>query len=183
LFHNIYDLPVQRWDEQTNIAVIEESRHSFPSLLYEQKPLLYLSYFFKVNRTEYYAKLTNIRTRGEWENWIRFFLTGVIETSEIACALSIEVHELHKKDLSKIETELSASAKPVFDLFCRHPIMDMAQLKKFMPGKPIPTLQRALNNLLKIGVLKETSGLKRNRRYVYKAYLALLTRDTTTRIG
>ncbi len=148
-----------------------------------QKPLLYLSYFFKVNRTEYYAKLTNIRTRGEWENWIRFFLTGVIETAQIACELSIEVHELHKQDLSKIEAELPASSKPIFDLFCRHPIMDMAQLKKLMPKKPVPTLQRALNNLLKMGIIKESSGLKRNRRYVYHAYLTLLTRDTTTRIG
>jgi Fic family protein len=46
------------------------------------KPLLYLSYFFKTNRTEYHARLNNVRMKGEWEAWVMFFLRGVEETSE-----------------------------------------------------------------------------------------------------
>ncbi len=149
-----------------------------------QKPLLYLSYYFKVNRTEYYAKLTNIRTKGDWENWIQFFLTGVIETAQIASELAIDIHELHERDVSKIRSAKAASSTiQVFEIFCRHPVLGMTQLKKFIPQKPAPTLQRALNKLQEVGILIETSGWKRNRQYTYKNYLHLLTKDTITRIG
>lgn len=149
-----------------------------------QKPLLYLSYFFKVNRTEYYAKLTNIRTKGAWEEWIRFFLEGVTQSAQLACELAVDVHELHKRDRLKIQkTQSSALTIQVFDVFCRHPVLSMAQLKKFMQNKPAPTLQRALNKLQEEGILKETSGWKRNRQYAYQKYLHILTRDTTTQIG
>lgn len=149
-----------------------------------EKPLLYLSYFFKANRTEYYAKLAGIRLKGDWEGWIRFFLKGVTETAQIANSMAFEIHDMHKKDLEKIRNaKPTLLTIPVFQFLCRHPIVSIPDLRKMKGKPPVPTLQRAVDKLCDLGIVKEVSQQKRNRRYVYKEYLSLLRRDTVTRMG
>jgi len=60
-----------------------------------EKPLLYISYHFKAHRTEYYARLMDVRLRGDWESWIKFFLRGVEESAEMAVQAATEIHQLH----------------------------------------------------------------------------------------
>ncbi|RYZ82060.1 MAG: hypothetical protein EOP04_22800 [Proteobacteria bacterium] len=60
--------------------------------------MLYLSYFFKAHRTEYYARLTDVRMKGDWEGWIKFFLRGVSETAEMASLTAKDIHFLHLND-------------------------------------------------------------------------------------
>jgi Fic family protein len=144
------------------------------------KPLLYLSYFFKAHRTEYYAKLMDIRLRGDWEAWIKFFLRGVQESAEIAATSATEIHNLHLRDKKKLQSSSPTSTVLlVYDLFCREPILTNAILMSRIKSTK-PTIQKALDDLLTLGLITETSGKKRGRRYAYKEYLDLITRDTIT---
>jgi len=147
------------------------------------KPLLYLSYFFKANRTEYYAKLMDVRIRGDWEAWIKFFLRGVHESAEIAATAATEIHRLHAKDRKTLqESSPTATCLHVYDHFCREPILTNAILMTRLKSTK-PTVQKALKALLDLGLVTEISGKKRGRRYSYKEYLEILTRDTTTKAG
>ena len=147
------------------------------------KPLLYISYSLKAHRTEYYARLMDVRLIGDWESWVKFFLRAVKESSEIAAQAAMEIFQLHKK-----HRELLLGGNPskstilVYEYFCRVPILSNGLLVKKLKSTK-PTIQNALDSLEGLGLIFEASGKKRGRRYVYKEYLDILTRDTVTRIG
>ncbi len=147
------------------------------------KPLLYLSYYLKIHRSEYYAKMMDVRLKGNWEAWVKFFLRGLCESATTANQTALDAYHLQQRDRSKLEqTKILPYAKQVFEEFCRNPILNNATLvKKHNASKP--KVQRALDALIKVGMLQETSGKARNRVYAYRAYLDILTRDTATPIG
>ncbi len=148
-----------------------------------EKPLLYLSYFFKANRTEYYNRLMGVRVKGEWEEWVKFFLRGVVETAEMANITAIEIHKLHSSHLKVIQkTKGTHLLGRVFHQFCLYPIQTMSELKKNLSDSTVPAIQRALNRLIETEILKEVTGQQRHRRYAYSQYLAILTRDTVSKI-
>lgn len=147
------------------------------------KPLLYISYYFKAHRTEYYARLMDIRLRGDWESWIKFFLRAVHESAEMGTQSATEIYKLMKADRSRVQAEnVSPATLQVYDHFCREPILSNSILVTRLKSSK-PTIQRALDYLQKLGIIREVSGKQRHRRYAYQAYLEILTRDTTTRIG
>lgn len=147
------------------------------------KPLLYLSYFFKSNRTEYYARLMEVRTHGNWEGWLKFFLRGVKEGSEMAAGAATEIYKLHTMDRKNLQkSSLSARCMLAFDQFCHEPILTNARLMDRLKSTK-PTTQKILDQLVKLKIIHEVSGKKRGRRYAYKNYLEILTRDTITKIG
>lgn len=145
-----------------------------------EKPLLYLSYYFKANRTEYYSKLMNIRLKGDWEAWVKFFLRGISESAEMANSAATEIYKLHTRDRQAvIDMKVSPFAPTVFEEFCREPIMTVNSLKAKIPNSTAPKIQRALNGLVEKGILRELTGKKKNRLYAYAEYMNILTRDTT----
>ncbi len=144
-----------------------------------EKPLIYLSYFFKENRTEYYKKLTNIREKGEWEEWIKFFLLGIVETSNMSRQAAKDIHDLHTSDRLRLLSE-PQSVQLVFEAFCKFPIMTIPELVKTIPNSNQNTLNRATRALILLNILKETTKQKRNRKFVYQNYFDTLTRDTQT---
>jgi Fic family protein len=147
------------------------------------KPLLYISYYFKAHRTEYYARLMDIRLRGDWEAWIKFFLRAVYESAEMGTQSATEIHKLMTADRAKIQVEnVSPTTLQIYTQFCREPILTNSILVTRLESSK-PTVQRALEYLQKFGIIMEVSGKQRRRRYAYQAYLDILTRDTTTRIG
>jgi Fic family protein len=147
------------------------------------KPLLYLSYFFKANRTEYYAKLMDVRLHSDWEAWIKFFLRGVKESAEMAAFAATEIHKLHMKDRKTLQnSSTTATGLLIYDQFCREPILTNAILMSRLESTK-PTIQKALGALLSLQLIVEVSGKKRGRRYAYKEYLNILTRDTVTKVG
>lgn len=147
------------------------------------KPLLYISYYFKAHRTEYYARLMDIRLRGDWESWIKFFLRAVFESAEMGTQSATEIHKLMAADRAHVQAEdVSPTTLQVYDRFCREPILTNPILVMRLKSSK-PTIQRALAYLQKLGIIHEVSGKQRRRRYAYQAYLDILTRDTTTRIG
>jgi Fic family protein len=139
------------------------------------KPLLYLSLFFKRHREDYYRRLDAVRTGGDWEGWLDFFLDGVTTIADEAVASARELFALLANDRARVlgHDGISISALRLFELLPRHPIVTVASVMKLVETTK-PTAGKAVELLVAAGVLLESTGKKRDRSYVYRAYLDLL---------
>jgi Fic family protein len=141
-----------------------------------QKPLLYLSYYLKLHRQEYYDRLNLVRQNGDFEQWISFFLKGIIWTSESALETIrkiLTLTEEHKKLLLQkgISTPLAIALLDHL-LSCPHiSVKEVSDL--FHIGWP--TANTLVSSFEKIGILKEITSKKRNRQYTYWEYLDFLS--------
>ena len=147
------------------------------------QPLLYLSLYFKQHREAYYAHLQRIRTHGDWESWVRFFLEGVRTIADEAVASAQAAMRLFDGDRRRIRDELrrgTGSALQVHDILMRHPITSEAQAAG-RTQLSAPTVGKALESLINLGLVRELTGKRRNRLFVYDPYLALLNDNTGRR--
>ena len=144
-----------------------------------KQPLLYLSLYFKANRQAYYDHLQLVRDTGDWEEWIKFFLTGVIETAQQATDTAQEIIKLFHDDRFHIEKSgtSASSTLNIHHYFQRHPISNTAKIKKVCKVS-LPTVLRALTALERLEIIEEITGKERNKIYVYKKYLAILNKGT-----
>jgi len=144
-----------------------------------REPNLYLSLFFKNNQSAYYERLDAVRTSGDWEGWLKFFLTGVIETAHQVVETSQAISELFKKDHQKIDTlkRASSSAHKVHELLQQKAIINATKAAKII-NVSVPTARSALNNLKRLGLLKEISGSGKERLYIYEELINLLEKGT-----
>jgi Fic family protein len=140
-------------------------------------PLLHLSSFFARHQSEYYDRLQAIHDRGDWEGWLMFFLRGTSDVAQEAAATGREAKRLqenHRRLIAERLGRRASSALRVLDQLAIHPIVTvegvvaMAQLSY----KSANTLVRQLSDL---GILRELTGQRRNRRFSYAPYLALFT--------
>jgi Fic family protein len=136
------------------------------------KPLLYLSLFFKRHREDYYRRLNAVRVDGAWEGWLGFFLDGVATIADEAVASARELFALVAIDRARVLAYdgMSVVALRLFELLPRHPVLSVASVMKLVDTTK-PTAGRAIDLLESAGVLVETTGKKRDRSYVYHAYL------------
>lgn len=136
------------------------------------KPLLYLSLFFKRHREDYYRRLDAVRVDGDWEGWLDFFLDGVATIADEAVAAARELFALVAADHARVLAHqgMSVVALRLFELLPRHPVVTVASVMKLL-GTTKPTAGRAIELLVAAGVLVETTGKKRDRSFVYRAYL------------
>ena len=143
-------------------------------------PVLYLSYFFKKNRNRYYELLNNIRIKGEFEEWIKFFIDGICEISEDAITSIQKIVELKNTDMKKIR-ELSGSNISnlllIYDYLLQHPFLEAEDIKKLV-GVSKPTANKLLENLMTIEIVELVEDKKRYRQYVYKKYVDILSEGT-----
>ncbi|MGC9293397.1 MAG: Fic family protein [Acidobacteriaceae bacterium] len=144
-----------------------------------REPILYLSLYFKTNRAAYYELLDRVRTKGDWEAWLDFFLVGVRDTAEQAASASREILALFNRDQEKIETlgRPAASVLRVFQHMQRNPIIAIPSAAKRMDISA-PTVARSLGHMIDLGILEETTGRKRHRLFVYRRYLDILNEGT-----
>lgn len=144
-----------------------------------KKPLLYLSLFFKNRRDEYYSHLQNVREKGEWEEWIKFFLEGVVLTSEQATETARRIIALFDSDRKKIETsdKSSTSVLVIHKYMQSHPVVSTTKLKDAC-DLTLPTVLRSLGILESMGIVKEITGRERHRIYIYKDYISILNEGT-----
>lgn len=144
-----------------------------------EKPLLYLSLFFKRHQAEYYRRLGNVRTEGDWEGWLDFFLDGMATIAEEAITSARDLFSLVSEDRDRILASGSASVSAfrLFELLPRHPIVTVAFAMKLVDASK-PTAIRAIGILEEAGILAETTGRRRDRSFAYQAYLDLLRVDT-----
>lgn len=139
------------------------------------QPLLYLSLYFKRYRDEYYRLLDNVRLQGDWEAWITYFLEGLIQISDESINLAKDLFAQVNRDREIIldHSETTVQTIRLFELLPTHPIVTMPQAVKWLKTTK-PTATKAISALESMGILKETSGRKRDRSYSYQNYLEKL---------
>jgi Fic family protein len=137
--------------------------------------LLYLSLYFKRNQQEYYRQLDSVRSEGNWEGWTQFFLTGISEMAGEAVETSRKIFRLFENNRRKLLKNPKAlvPALRLHDFLSDHPILTINTVVKIL-GTTKPTAAKAIDSLIKAGILRETTGAKRNRIFDYKDYLQLL---------
>jgi Fic family protein len=146
-----------------------------------REPILYLSLFFKSNRRVYYELLDRVRSTGDWETWLDFFLTGVKDTSEQAVTSTRRILDLLEQDRGKIESlgRPAASVLRVFQHAQTSPILSIGGTAG-KTGISFPTVTSAVEHMRRLGLLREITGRRRKRLFVYDAYLAILNEGTET---
>jgi Fic family protein len=143
------------------------------------EPILYLSLFFKTHRQVYYDLLTSVRTEGNWEAWLEFFLTGIKETSDQAIDAARRIIALLAADRKKIESlgRSAASLLRVHQYAQTHPIFSIASAAKAI-GTTFPTVAGAVDQMRRGGILREITGKRRHRLFAYGGYLDVLNEGT-----
>ena len=144
-----------------------------------RKPLLYLSLYLKTHRADYYRLLQEVREHGAWEAWLDFFLAGVADTANQAFEAATRIVDLFKEDRERITTESdrAGSALRIHDLFQQNPFLTANQLVQ-QTGLSAPTVNAALADLERFGIVEEITGRKRGRVFSYRRYLAILSEGT-----
>ena len=143
-------------------------------------PVLYLSYFFKKNRNKYYELLNNIRIKGEFEEWIKFFIDGICEISEDAITSIQKIIELKKNDMEKIRQFSSGNISNlllVYEYLLKHPFVEAEDIKNLVNVSK-PTVNKLLDNLMDMEIIELVEDKKRYRQYVYKKYVDILSEGT-----
>lgn len=151
--------------------------------LMEQKvlttPALYISYFLKKNRIEYYDRMTEVRNKGNYEQWVKFFLMAIEASAEDAIETIDELNALRSKNENIIES-MKRSSKNVMLIFRyleSNPIIDIGQTAKAV-GISFNTASSAVKKLVDVGILVQTENVSRNRTFSYEAYLNILRNGT-----
>lgn len=141
-----------------------------------REPMLYLSLYFKTHRQAYYDHLQLVRDTGDWEEWLQFFLKGVIETANQAVETAQKILKLFSADRKNIEAigKPSASTLIVHSYLQKHPITDAKKTVEHCKIT-LPTTNKSLHHLESLGIVKEITGKMRNKVYVYQKYLDILS--------
>ncbi len=141
-----------------------------------KSPMLYLSLAFKRRQQEYYARLGDVRTEGEWEAWTRFYLECVREAADDGVRAAQAIFALIGKDRARLikHAAVTVPAVRLLDLLPSRPVVTLP-LAVDLLGVSKPTAIKAIEALESVGVLKETSGKRRDRVYAYQKYLDVLT--------
>jgi Fic family protein len=144
-----------------------------------QRPVLYLSAYLKRHRAEYYDRLTAIRDRGDWEGWLAFFLRGVAEAAEEATTTARAILHMRVDHQAFIQDAgLERYGFRLLDLLFRRPVVNVRFVAQEL-GMAFNTANTLLERLLESGLLEETTGGKRNRRFRYAPYLELFTQPAS----
>jgi Fic family protein len=144
-----------------------------------RKPLLYLSLYLKTHRADYYRLLQEVRERGAWEAWLDFFLTGVAEIANQAFDSAMRIVDLFKRDRERItaESDRAGSALRVHEHLQQNPFLS-ANLLVERTGLTAPTINAALADLERLGIVDEVTGRRRGRVFGYTKYLTILSEGT-----
>lgn len=141
---------------------------------------LYISYYFKMNRTEYYDRLMDVRLKDDYESWIKFFLRGIIIASTDSINMINKILNLHNINIHKIDNLIYKSKSAIYQLFDyieSHPIIDIKQASLSI-HKSFNTTSKAINALINLGIIKQVEGDIRYRVFAYEDLLAILREGT-----
>jgi Fic family protein len=145
------------------------------------QPFLYLSLYFKQNRADYYDALQRVRTHGDWEGWLRFYLVGVEEVATQATATARALLALFEADRARVRTvgRGAVSALSVYEHLRQKIIVSIPRAAE-STGLSRPTITAALEWLSGLGITREITGKARNRQFVYGQQLAVLDKGIGT---
>jgi Fic family protein len=143
------------------------------------QPLLYLSLFFKQHRAEYYRLLDLVRTEGDWESWIDFFLEGVEQIASNAVETAKRLLFLSQQDEQKVQ-KLGRSASTtlrVYRVLCERPLVSLNHVCE-QTGLSFPAAAKGMSLLENADIVREITGQQRNRVFAYHQYLSILNEGT-----
>lgn len=143
------------------------------------EPLLYLSLYLKRHRAAYYDLLQRVRTHGDWEAWLDFFLGGVEETANQAAETAGRLLRLFQVDRTRLHAlgRKGMSAIKLHDILQQQPVTTVPRLVA-KHGMSAPTANSALRLLVELGIAREITGYRRNRVFAYNEYLRTLNEGT-----
>jgi Fic family protein len=143
-----------------------------------KQPILYLSDFFEKNRILYYDNLMRTRTHNDINQWLKFFLTGIIETAKKGVTTFDGILQLQKSLEEKLKSlgNRNMDARKVVDYLYTQPIIEVTKVEQLLQKSSV-TAYKLLADLERLDVIKEISGAQRNKLYVFKDYLDLFNHD------
>ena len=139
------------------------------------KPVLYLSYFFKRYRQQYYDELQAVRDAGSWEKWLVFFLRGVVAVSEQSTDTVqriLALRERHRRVINDNFGRAAGNGHRVLEHIFSHPVASVDDVQELI-GTTYPTANSLVARLVEYGILREFTGQARNRAFIYQSYLEL----------
>jgi Fic family protein len=134
-----------------------------------QRPLLYLSYFLKQNRLEYFDRLTAVRQQGDWEGWLRFFLRGVAAVSQGATDTALRIVALRDEHRQMIlgQGEInSTNGLKLLDRLYDQPLVNVRLVEQWLECA-YATANKLIGQFKDLGLLREVTGYERNWRFSY----------------
>lgn len=141
------------------------------------RPVLYLSYYLKKHQDEYYRRLQSVRDDGDWEAWLEFFLTGVIEVSDESADVARRVlvmREQHRTLIADRLGRIAGNGHRVLERLASRPIMSVRDVQE-ITGSSYAPANVLVSNLVDLGILKEITGFARNRKFRYEPYVRLFS--------
>lgn len=140
---------------------------------------LYISYFLKRNRIEYYDRLTEVRVKGNFEQWIKFFLLAVYESAQDAINTIERIIKLHDRNVEVVKNtgKASKTVMKVFNYLEGSPIIDIKKTSTALELS-FNAVSNAVNKLVELGILRQTENVRRSRVFAYEEYLGILRKDT-----
>ena len=144
-----------------------------------QAPALYISFYLKKNRIEYYDRMSEVRSKDNYEQWIKFFLRAVQSSAEDALETIRKLASLHDQNMAVIDGmgRAAKTAKALFAYLEQNPIIDIRKTAEAL-GLSFSTVSGAVKRLEEKGILIQTNNASRNRVFAYQEYLDILRKDT-----
>ncbi|MDR3424654.1 MAG: Fic family protein [Alphaproteobacteria bacterium] len=145
-----------------------------------QKPVLYLSYYFRKRQDEYYNRLQRVRDFGEWEEWLRFFLTGVTSVAKQATETAkriVSLREDHRRLIIERFGNSSGNAMRVLEHMYERPYLTVNTVKEML-GISFPNASKLIDKFVNAALLVEITGRSRNRIFRYSSYMDLFSNLT-----
>jgi Fic family protein len=150
------------------------------------QPMLYVSLHFKRNHSEYYERLQRVRTHGDWEGWIDFYLDGLSSVATQATETIEKILRLFSEDRRALQQTRGGSIYQqaaaqsnlhVHEYLCRRGALTIPSASQALELSK-PTIKRVLEDMEALGIVREATGKSRNRLYLYSQYLKLLDEGT-----
>jgi Fic family protein len=148
------------------------------------KPVLYLSYFFKQHRQQYYEHLQSVRDAGAWEQWLMFFLRGIVEVSGQATDTArriLDLREAHRRAITDNFGRAAGNGHRVLERLYQHPIVSVKHVQGWV-RTTYPAANDLVARMVSSGILHEYTGQARNQRFSYQSYIDLF-HDTAPEAG
>ena len=142
-------------------------------------PVLYISYYLKRNRMEYYDRLMDVRLKGRFEQWTSFFLKAIIASAQDACETIELMNEIRRESVLKIEAlkGRKGTLYKVYNYIERNPIIEIGKTARDL-DLSYNAIANAVNRLMELEILEQVNSNKRNRRFAFYKYLNVLKKDT-----
>jgi Fic family protein len=145
------------------------------------KPVLYLSYYFKRHRQDYYDHLQAVRDAGTWERWLTFFLSGVVDVSRQATETArriLQLREEHRRAITDNLGRAAGNGHRVLEHLYEHPIVSVNDVQALI-GTTYPAANDLVARMVDSDILHEFTGQARNRKFMYRSYIQLFHDDET----